>query len=122
MKKLLGIIVLGLLLSGNAYAKDVKLSCNHIKKESFLILLMNDNKRFLKIEDIPGSYITLNITNFDKDRIEGYDEYILEGKLIQKLSYSLDRRTGFLNSRIWWADGDLFTNRYKCEVIKENKF
>ena len=122
MKKLLGIIVLGLLLSGNAYAKDVKLSCNHIKKESFLILLMNDNKRFLKIEDIPGSYITLNITNFDKDRIDGYDEYVHEGKLIQKLNYSLDRRTGFLNSRIWWADGDLFTNRYKCEVIKENKF
>ena len=122
MKKLLGIIILGLLLSGNAYAKDVKLSCNHIKKEFFLILLMNDNKRFLKIEDIPGSYITLNITNFDKDRIDGYDEYVHEGKLIQKLNYSLDRRTGFLNSNIWWADGDFFTNRYKCEVIKENKF
>tara|TARA_R110000782_G_scaffold248728_1_gene335758 strand:+ start:26 stop:499 length:474 start_codon:yes stop_codon:yes gene_type:complete len=30
MKKLLGIIVLGLLLSGNAYAEDLNLTCNYI--------------------------------------------------------------------------------------------
>ena len=124
MNKLLSLIVVSLLLSGNAYAKDVKLLCNHTNKESFKILLMNDNERFLKIEDIPGSYITLNIENFDKDQINGYDEYILEGKLEQKMNYSLDRRTGFLSLHIWWADEryPFTTHLYKCEVIKENKF
>ena len=124
MKKILSLIVVSLLLSGNAYAKDVKLLCNHTNKESFKILLMNDNERSLKIEDIPDSYITLNIENFDKDRIDGYDESILEGKLVQKMNYSLDRRTGFLSLGIWWADErfPFSTHRYKCEVIKENKF
>ena len=36
MKKLLGIVVLGLLLSGNAYAKIIKLHCE------FIVLLINE--------------------------------------------------------------------------------
>ena len=46
MKKLLGIIVLGLLLSGNAYAKDVKLICNGIKDDGIShVVIINDKKK-----------------------------------------------------------------------------
>jgi hypothetical protein len=122
IKKLLGIVVLGLLLSGNAYAKEMKLICEHTKGEFPKVLVMNDNKRSLKVEDVPGVNLPLNIQNYSNDQIEGNREIMLNGKIEQRMLYNLDRRTGILTLRSMFADGDVYFHNYNCELLKENKF
>ena len=122
MKKLLSIIVLGLMLSGNANAKEMKLMCEHTKGEFPKVLVMNDNKRSLKVEDVPGVNLPLNIQNYSNDQIEGNREIMLNGKIEQRMLYNLDRRTGILTLRSMFADGDVYFHNYNCELLKENKF
>ena len=122
MKKLLTIIVLGLLLSGNAYTKEVKLMCEHTKGEFSKVLIMNDNTRSLKVEDVPGVNLSLSIQTYSNDQIEGEYESIWNGKVEQVQVYNLDRRNGILNLRSLSADGEMFIHNYKCELLKGNKF
>ena len=122
MKKLLAIVVLGLLFSWNANAKDVKLMCEHLKGEFSKVLIMNDNTRSLKVEDVPGVNYPLNIQNYNNDQIEGYHVDILNGKVEQRMTYNLDRRNGILSLRTLFAGGDIYYNNYKCELFKKNKF
>jgi len=51
MKKLLGIIVLGLLLSGGAYAKETLISCSADKNTFYptFIFEINDRKKDIKL-------------------------------------------------------------------------
>ena len=44
MKKLLGIVVLGLLLSGNAYSEETRLICTHEKKKPRILTFNIKNK------------------------------------------------------------------------------
>lgn len=122
MKKLLAIVVLGFLWSGNAFAKDLKLLCDHTKDGTSEILIMNDKKKSLAVEDVPGINIPLKITNFTNDQINGYVESILKGKVVQRMAYSLDRRTGILNLRSEFTDGGLYFHTWRCKVFNKNKF
>jgi len=122
MKKLICIMVLGLLLSSNAYAKNVKLMCEHTKGEFTQVLIINDNTRSLKVEDVPGRNVPLEIQNYSNDQIEGHSESILNGKVEQRMVYNLDRRNGMLTLRSSFADGKMYIHNYKCELFKKNKF
>jgi hypothetical protein len=122
MKKIISILVLGFLWSGSAYAKNVTLMCEHTKGESLKVLIINDNTRSLKVEDVPGLNSSLKINNYSNEQIEGYNEDILNGKLVQRMTYNLDRRTGMLTLRTLFANGNIYYNNYKCELFKKNKF
>ena len=68
MKKLLGIIVLGLLLSGNAYAKNINLRC------------------FFPAQEFKENGYKMNILiNLDKNLITSSDDYYVEDyEIIEK--------------------------------------
>jgi len=125
MKKLfLSIIVLGLLLSGNAYAKDVKLICKDIEDDSiFHIFIINDKNKTLKVEIDPGKFDDANVGVYNSNEIDGDLRVYVSGELAQQLSYNIDRRTGIL---ITWnlIIGRGAPSRYEsqCELFKKNKF
>ena len=50
MKKLLGIVVLGLLLSGNAFAKNIIIKCLAKNKDFSLILSFEDGGNWISIK------------------------------------------------------------------------
>mgnify|MGYP007028016871 CR=1 FL=1 len=115
-------MVLGLLIGCNqASARDIKLLCDHTTDGTVEILFMNDKKKSLAIEDVPGINSFLTITNFNKDVIEGNKINTSNGKIIQKMFYTLDRRTGILTLQSF-LDGNLYIHNYKCKLFKENKF
>ena len=58
MKKILGIVVLGLLFCGNTYAKNLKIECNFITKTnmgkdfiSYVFIDIKNKDAFLEIKD-----------------------------------------------------------------------
>ena len=124
MKKLLGIIVLGLLLSGNVYAKDVKLICTDIKDEGIShILIINDNKKTLIVEDEPGFYDALNVGVYNSDEIDGDKKIEINGKVEQQFVYNIDRRTGILTlTSHLISSKNIYRNKSNCKLFKENKF
>ena len=72
MKKLLGILVLGLLLSTNAYAEKTKLKCQGLVGEVFNeFLYINFDEKFIEVIQGSGG----NKVNF---KIKNYDEYFIE--------------------------------------------
>ena len=124
MKKLLGIVVLGLLLSGNVYAKDVKLICTDIKDEGIShILIINDNKKTLIVEDEPGLYDALNVGVYNSDEIDGDKRIEINGKVEQQFVYNIDRRTGVLTlTSHFLSSNNIYRNISNCKLFKENKF
>ena len=124
MKKLLSIIVLGLLLSGNVYAKDVKLICTDIKDEGIShILIINDNKKTLIVEDEPGFYDALNVGVYNSDEIDGDKKIEINGKVEQQFVYNIDRRTGILTlTSHLISSKNIYRNKSNCKLFKENKF
>ena len=124
MKKLLSIIVLGLLLSGNVYAKDVKLICTDIKDEGIShILIINDNKKTLIVEDEPGFYDALSVGVYNKDEIDGNKRIEINGKVEQQFVYNIDRRTGILTlTSHLISSKNIYRNKSNCKLFKENKF
>ena len=106
MKKLLGIVVLGLLLSGNVNAKEIWLDCLFRAKaghtgfvHSFII---NEKEKTLRMNGILQI-----VEEFD-------DRFILftnpKYKNISSTVYTLDRITG------------VYDQRYKCKVVKKTLF
>jgi hypothetical protein len=84
MKKLLGIVVLGLLLSGNAYAEKVNLECGD--KSNFNdMLYVKANKKTLEVYQ-PSSGNKL------KFKVQRFDEYAIAtvGRGLDKASTSYD--------------------------------
>ncbi|MDA7604025.1 hypothetical protein N8724_01345 [Candidatus Pelagibacter sp.] len=125
MKKLFStILVLSLMLSGNAYAKDVKLICNGIKDDGIShVVIINDKKRTIKYEVDVGSYEELDVEIYNKDEIDANVVITLDGKPAQQLAYNIDRRSGVLFLRMFFfVDGSHTTHRSNCEPLKENKF
>ena len=88
MKKLLLIVVLGLLLSGNAHAKDLRLICTSkngaidivtiiIEKEKALMIIMNSKLTTGSVKITPNVYqITGNFVSDDSTIIAQY-KYII---------------------------------------------
>jgi len=107
MKKLLGILVLGLLLSGNAYAEETYLVCGKNKKNPVHVVF-DDNSSFEKWK------IDKTYRQFDFDIIKKSKHYI---ELKRKLRHwKINRYTGL---GIVDVAGDTF--EYNCEKL-EKKF
>ena len=73
MKKLLAIVVLGLLLSGNGYAKEIYLSC-----DSYRVV---GHYKSGGVSDEPGGDDELDTTfkiNTDKERIYEFNKFVNE--------------------------------------------
>jgi len=113
MKKLLGIVVLGLLLSGNAYAEKVMLSCKpQDKKNKPVSFILDDKNKNLVFEG----------TEFlnEKSDINGlmYNEHRIT--FIWKGIVELDRITGALE--ISSISIDIKDKYYSCKKVKKTKF
>ncbi len=122
MKKLLGILVLGLLFCNTAFAKQVTLSCSNIKKEliSTHSIIISDNDKTLILDGLEAhkiikwnKYIILfEATAKTKLQLEieqTVEEIVGEIDGTQNLN-KLDRVTGYFN------------NTHKCTVVARQKF
>ena len=98
MKKLLGIIVLGLLLSGNAYAKIIKLHCEFIAGNII------EKVPHPGHEDIKKNTTYISISDHD---IKGYNIKLdtTKEEIIEAPDYSLDGSTHIFGDEIieWFA-------------------
>ena len=74
MKKLLGIIVLGLLLSGNAYSK-VKLQCQGlVEKVEKNIIHVNFDENFIEIiQGSGGNKVSFEVNTVDETHVKSWD-------------------------------------------------
>ena len=121
MKKLLGIVVLGLLLSGNAYAENITIKCVDEKRDAQLILNFDEGGDWLmfngRTKDVAGrketvfgeERITVEIT---KDKIK-YMSMIYSAKthmviLINRFDGSM-YQYGKING------GERYDFNYMCE-------
>ena len=111
-------------IEGNAYAKDVKLICTDIKDEGiFHILIINDNKKTLIVEDEPGFYDALNVGIYNSDEIDGDKRIEINGKVEQQFVYNIDRRTGILTlTSHFFSSNSIYRNISNCKLFEENKF
>ena len=119
MKKLLGILVLGLLFCNTVFAKQTALACvkkfnkGNISTHSIII---NDDDQTLTfngdslhtIVEWNENFISFNPSSKTKFQIEM--DMIIEDMLGPQTEYRLDRITGYLNGT------------YKCEVVTKPKF
>jgi len=108
MKKLLGIVVLGLLLSGNAYSKEIWLDCFFRAKAG--------HTGFIHSFIINEKELTLHMNGIPQRVIEFDERYILFADFKYKLNdprsriETLDRITG------------VYDQKYKCKVVKKTLF
>ena len=120
MKKLLLIVVLGLLLSGNAYAKNLKLECNFITKTnldkdfiSYVFIDIKNKNAFVKIKD---NFTYKRNTSWNLEVF--YEEnYIMIGKFYyaRKAHLKINRYT--LNADYYDHQGN--THMGKCNKLKK---
>ena len=98
MKKLLGIIVLGLLLSGNAYANIIDLHCKFIEGK------ITEKVPHPGHEDIKKNTTYISISEHD---IKGYNIKLdtTKKEIIEAPNYSLDGSTRMFGDEIieWFA-------------------
>ena len=126
MKKILGIIVLGLLLSSNAYAKVISLSCIFQNAYDGGSLMKPTNDMYAYISD--DTEISLD---YDNESINGLETPVWnENKIIGKLNrtlkggiklnttLTLNRNTGKLKQEITGKYGTTTIN-FKCSKAKK---
>jgi len=144
MKKLLGIVVLGLLLGGNAYAKDLNLTCEGIGSKSKKMSQSGSTSELRYFEETnsivnvsignKGNWIQMPMHLLPPKRIkktnnkyEVYDLIISEGSItgkfklnfINKPSIAIDRYSGVLSFK---GKGVSFTGECKKVDREEKKF
>ena len=109
MKKIIYILVLGLLFGGVASA-EIIIHCKHFKDNSSIILKLDNNKKSLFIQDIGK----IEISKWTQNKIIGRKNGYLDNKLFSTTNISLDRISGqleftdnFISSKIissyWYA-------------------
>ena len=133
MKKLLGIVVLGLLLSGNAYAAEFYLKCKTIKKGMYVT-----NEFGYKLNQV--RYLGINLknkvvrTNWDEFNAKFEDndlrvqssgnKYIkinFRGSEWENYEYEqIDRETGLMTHPRFDEDRNKKTPIQQCEAIEKN--
>ena len=87
MKKILGIVVLGLLLSGNAYSDTKFIKCSADKDASYkrsYIFEINDRKKDIKL--VQGLKV-----NEDKKTIKKFSKNAIDFEYDGIITYSLDK-------------------------------
>ena len=121
MKKLLGIIVLGLLLSGNAYAENITIKCVDEKRDAQLILNFDEGGDWLmfngRTKDVAGrketvlgeQLITIEIT---KDKIK-YMSMISSSKT--HMVILINRFDGSMYQYGKIDGGERYDHNYMCE-------
>tara|TARA_A100001015_G_C14445672_1_gene502182 strand:- start:101 stop:559 length:459 start_codon:yes stop_codon:yes gene_type:complete len=88
MKKLLAIVVLGLLWSGNSYAESINLKCTHPDLDIPLSVVI----------DTKNKKVSYQGSNFDDYYLEnGVFYFVMQSKKVDyRYAYSLNRNTGVL--------------------------
>ena len=116
MKKLLGIVVLGLLLSGNAYADPTKFKCiNNDGKEREYVLTIDLKKKEIKRAGIPYEIIFV-----EENTIAATNENAQFSNLI-----NFQRYTGDMDLQIYWKnppEGQVRLKEivyYSCKLMKK---
>ena len=133
MKKLLGIVVLGLLLSGNAYAKKVFLKCELFegihnwkdksrngvyRKGELADVGLEINTKTKKIFDTSYSHFPVKRNDWDENEVEWTQPTIL----LRINKYTLDRLTGNLFILKGYHDDHPMNSEmlsYKCSAAKK---
>ena len=106
MKKLLGIIVLGLLWSNSVFGKDLRLICTHDGKNILNItridvvnISLGIGKAIVLLDNMnltTGLVLeTPNLFKISGPKIEG-------SKIVGTYSYTISRDTGEFNNEIFW--------------------
>tara|TARA_B100001027_G_scaffold148431_1_gene103850 strand:- start:19 stop:384 length:366 start_codon:yes stop_codon:yes gene_type:complete len=119
MKKLLTIMVLGLLFSSNAYAKNFILECNFITKtnleKDFISYVFIDIKNKNAFVDIKDNFTYLRNTSWDL-KVFYKENYIMIGKRFPGKPYlEINRYT--LNAD--YHDHQQNTHNGKCKKLKK---
>ena len=103
MKKLLGLIILGLLLSWSAYAKETEVSCNgKYQNEEVSVFLSVNEKKEIRIKNEVG-FLTEEFMNYSYKTIEyglndisktifSFVEIYLKDKLVRGAEYAIDHK------------------------------
>ena len=124
MKRILVIIVLSFVFTGNVYSKDVKLICKGINNDGIShVLIINDKKKMIKVEIDPGFFEKIDTEVYNNDEIVGNDLITLNGNPAQQMIYNIDRRSGVLTLQsFFFGTGGLSMHKSNCELFKKNKF
>ena len=82
MKKLLGIVVVSLLLSGNAYAEKAKLKCQGLLGQVYdQFIYVNFDKNFIEVvQGSGGNKVKFKVNNYDEYFIESYWRVLEKGR------------------------------------------
>ena len=142
MKKLLSILVLSLLFSGNAYAKLVKLNCSF--RDAYVV---TDNNRTIKLTsdmDLYQIYSADDVISFNEDfkifvgmKADRFDDDIISVTMFDEIKgpkatikmkkiWTVNRVTGVFTKEIYskligrdtsWGTAD--TIRYDCRKAKK---
>ena len=116
MKKLLGIVVLGLLLSGNAYAKNLKLECNFITRD-FISNIFIDIQGDISLLEVKTNFTYRKNTTWEMDTF--YEKnYIIIGKS----SYSPEPylKINRYNLNAFYNDHQHNDHNGKCKKLKKS--
>ena len=134
MKKLLGIVVLSLLLSGNAYADKVFLKCEFVdglnawkdkskngvfRKGDLPDVGLEINTKSKKIFDTSYSDVPPDISIWDDNHVSWAQDPTV---LLNHNSYGLDRLTGDLSRLKGYYDGSPLLSEilnYKCSAANK---
>ena len=124
IKKLFVFLILSLFLFNNGFSKNVKLICEDVENKGvFHILMINDKLKSLGVEQKPGIFNDTQILVYNNDEIGGNLLIKKDKQNIQKVIYSIDRRTGVLDlTNYFFEDGRTFTTNSNCELFIKNKF
>ena len=121
MKKLLGIVVLGLLLSGNAYAENMTIKCYDDKRDAQLILNFDEGGDWIlfngRTKDVAGSKETVLgdqviAIEINKDEIN-YTSIISSQKTF--MSIIINRFNGSMYQYGKLDGGERYDHNYMCE-------
>lgn len=114
MKKLLAILVLGLLLIGNAYAKTIHLTCeNVITKKSNTILSLTEElatgfEHYSSGDIVYKLKISNEFYSFSNEKENRY--------------WNINRYTGFSTLKWKSSDGMQRVVNFNCDIAKKKKF
>ena len=111
MKKLLGIVVLGLLWSGNAISKEVYLDCYWVladgPTDNSLLVTINEKTKYLKV----GPIGTFAITELNKNSIIAIRYATAFDQSKEILTASFDKYSGNLDIK----GNKKAHKKFKCE-------
>ena len=114
MKKFLSILVLGLLLSGNGYAKNLKLDCNFITRD-FISNVFIDIKGDISLLDVKTNFTFKKYTSWKINTIYE-DNYIIIGKYSNGEPYLKINR---YNLDVYYHDHQRNDHNGKCKKLKK---